>query len=693
MKKIIMIVSFILICTIIVGCSKDDNEDDEATPADRFATYVEEWNKQDFTKMYDFLSKEATESYSSEDFIEQYQEIYNDLEVQDLTISYDSLDEESLSDAIENGEAELTFSVEMDTIGGAIDFDYTATMVKEGETEEDAGDWFIAWDPGFIFPELKDGGNVIVNTLPAERGNIYDRNDKPLALNDTIHEVGVVQQNMDESTSMKKIVDLLDIDEETIQSTLEQDWVEKNLYVPIKKIQGASSDLLGKLSEVKGVQISEDTGRVYPMNEVGAHLIGYIGQIQAEELEELEEKEPGVYTSTDLIGKRGLEQLYEKELRGENGIQVLITYQNDGDVDDAESKEDVILTEESAKDGEDITVTIDADILEEVYNSYEENDDAGTATVLDSKTGETLALISSPSFDPNDRLYGMSAAKWEKLSEAEDTPLLNRFSATFAPGSSIKPITAAIGLENGTIDPSEKVTIKGKEWSNGESWGNYTVKRVSTSNEQVDLSDALVESDNIYFARKAVEMGGNKFVDGLQTFGFDEDIPFEYPIVTSTVSTSGSLDEEVLLANAGYGQGEIQISALHLATAYTTFINDGNMLKPTLLTSEETGEIWQEDIISSDEASMLREDLRQVVEASNGTAQIAQEADIPISGKTGTAELKRSGEDSGQENGWFVGYPSDDQDVLIAMMVEHTEDKGGSNYTVEMATDILEAIK
>src|SRR5699024_8232922 len=132
----------------------------------------------------------------------------------------------------------------------------------------------------------------------------------------------------------------------------------------------------------------------------------------------------------------------------------------------------------------------------------------------------------------------MSADEWEKISEDKDNPLLNRFVATFAPGSSIKPITAAIGIKNGTIDPAEKITIQGKEWSNGESWGNYTVKRVSTSNEHVDLADALIESDNIYFAMQAVNMGGDKFVDGLKAFGFGEDMPFEYPMETSTVSAS-----------------------------------------------------------------------------------------------------------------------------------------------------------
>src|SRR5699024_6574771 len=124
----------------------------------------------------------------------------------------------------------------------------------------------------------------------------------------------------------------------------------------------------------------------------------------------------------------------------------------------------------------------------------------------------------------------------------------------------------------------------------------------------------------------------------------------------------------------------------------TPFINDGDMIQPTLLSSEDTEQVWKKDLITPEEADIIQEDLRQVVESPKGTAKQAREADFPISGKTGTAELKRSGETSGQENGWFVGYPSDDKDVVIAMMVEHTEEKGGSSYAVKKVTDILQKI-
>lgn len=695
MKKAIIILSIALLSAIILtACSKEDDEEEETTPVERFDDYVDEWNEQNFDDMYDFLSEEAAGTYSSEDFVDRYEDIYDDSEVEDLQIDYDDLDEETLDEAMSDGEAEIPFSVAMNTVAGSIDFDYQAMLIKEGETEDEDGKWYVDWDPGFIFPELKDGGEISLQSEAPDRGSIYDRNDEPLATNDTVHDIGIVPEQMDddEEQTKEKIADLLDIDTDTIDAKLDQDWVDSDVRVPIQTIPDATSKLLGNFEEINGVDIIEDQGRVYPEAETTSHLVGHIGQVQEDDLEDMDDDERSAYSDDDVIGKRGLEKFYEDDLRGEKGMKIIVTY-DDAEDGEEEPKDDTILAEKSAEDGEDITTTIDMDVQEAIYDSYD--DDTGTAAAIDPKSGETLALISSPAFDPNEFAYGVSEDTYKELSDDDDKPLLNKFSQTFAPGSAIKPITAAIGLENDTIDPNEELEIKGKEWSNGEGWGDYTVKRVSGENEHVDLSDAIVESDNIYFAKQAVDMGGDTFVEGLENFGFDEKLPFEYGIKESTASSNGSLDDEVLLANAGYGQGELEMSPLHLALAYTAILNDGDMLQPTLFKNEDTDEVWKEDLLTSDEAEMLRDDLRHVVKSSNGTATKAQEADFPISGKTGTAELKRTDEEtsSNQENGWFVGYPSDDEDILIAMMIEDTEEEGGSSYTVEKVSDILQTLK
>ncbi|MFB4167810.1 penicillin-binding transpeptidase domain-containing protein [Virgibacillus sp. JSM 102003] len=673
MKRIIALLPLLLLL-IVTACSND-----EVTPQERFDQYVKHWNEQEFNEMYSMSTTASTEKYAKEDYVERYKNIYGDLNVNNLKITYEKLSEEKMKTAMEKGTAQFPFSVEMETIAGPIAFDYKATLIKEGE-EEDAN-WFVKWDPGFIFPAIQDGGEIGLSTIKPERGEILDRNNLPIALNDTVHNVGIVPGKIGSNPEQakQKISDLLGMSVEAINSKLDAGWVEPDLFVPLKKVPKSEKKTLNQLWEISGVTEREVTGRVYPYGESLGHLVGFTGPVTAEELEDMDS---GEYSANDIIGKRGLELLFEEKLRGEAGVKITVSKEN---------QEEIVLAEKPVKHGEDVVTTIDADLQKKIYESYD--GESGTAAAIHPKTGETLALVSSPSFNSNEMGFGISQSRRKELQNKPKQPLLNRFNSTYAPGSTFKPITAAIGLNNGTIVPGEGVEINGLTWSNGENWGNYQVRRVSKSNGPVDVTNALVRSDNIYFAMKAVEMGSDKYVKGLKQFGFAKDFPFEYPIEKSTISSSGKLNDEVLLADTSYGQGEVQMSALHLAMAYTPFLNEGNLLKPTILADAEKGQVWQEQLITGEQATLIQEALRKVVAAPNGTAKGADIDDLAISGKTGTAELKKSGEESGAENGWFVGYPTKDQDILISMMIENTEDKGGSAYTVETVTELLKAIK
>lgn len=665
--KFILKTLFVFIILFLTACS-----DDEVTPNDRFNSFVEKWNNQELEEMYAFLSTKAKDTYGKENSMERMQKIYNDLNISEVVVELNPLAEEELETAMEAGEAKIPFQVKMESMAGPISFNYAATLVKEGEEEEE--NWFVHWDPGFIFPEIRDGGEIRIHTTSPERGEILDRNKMPLALNDEIFEVGVIPGELTES-SKKEIASLLGLTVESIDSDLSASWVQDDLFVPLKKID--DEGLVQELQALSGTSIRSILGRVYPAGEAASHLVGYLRQVRADDFEDFDES---AYAADDMIGARGLERLYEKQLKGEAGVQIVVS--NEGE-------EDVVLAEKPVKDGEDLILTLDINVQEKIYEAYD--GDAGTTAAIHPKTGETIALISSPGFDPNEVMYGTDPDIWEKYEENEKQPLINRSIATFAPGSVIKPVTAAVGLANGSIDPKEGIEINGLTWTKGEEWGGYEVTRVSTSNGPVDLKDALVRSDNIYFAMKAIDMGADKFVKGMKQFGFGEDFPYEYPITTSTLSNSGKMDDEVLLANSSYGQGELEMSAIHLATTYTTFLNDGNMIKPTFFLDEETGQIWKESLISADQAKLIQDDLRAVV--TDGTAKKADDADFPISGKTGTAELKlTTDETNGAVNSWFVAYPSKDQDILITMMMENTQDKE-SGYVVELVTELLEEIK
>lgn len=662
----------LIFITILSACTSND-----ISPNDQFEMYVNEWSEEEFANMYEMLASDSKQQYASEDFVDRYQKIYQDLGISELTVEFEPLTDKALRKAEKEGSATIPFTVELQSIAGPISFNYEATLVEEEVDDDEA--WFISWDSGYIFPELKDGGNIAIQTTQPSRGEILDRNKMPLALNDTVREIGIVPGELGDNPDENKerVADLLNLSVEEIDNKLNAGWVEPDLFVPLTTVLPSNTQLLEQLGMIEGVKGNEVTGRVYPLGEITAHLTGYVGQITAEEFEEAD---PGKYTANDVIGKRGLESLFEEQLRGEAGAKIYIR---------KEDEDDIILAEKEVKNGENIQLTIDVNIQEKIYESY--NGDAGTAAAINPKTGETLALISSPGYDPNELLYSTDANKWSRLEDDPKTPLINRFNATYAPGSVIKPVTAAVGLSNGTIKPDEGLNINGLTWSNGEGWGDYKVRRVSEGSGPVDLADAMIRSDNIYFAMQAVDMGSEAYIEGLKQFGLDEELPYAYPVTISTISSDGKLDNEVLLANTSYGQGEIQFSSLHMALTYTPFLNEGHLLKPTLLLEEESGQIWRENIISEEQAELMQEILRDVV--TDGTAKNAREADFPISGKTGTAELKLSSDSSGAENGWFVGYPTDDQDILIAMMVENTESKGGSSYTVDKVTNALMEIK
>ncbi|MRH41955.1 penicillin-binding transpeptidase domain-containing protein [Aquibacillus halophilus] len=669
MRKISLMI-FILLLVILSACSEE-----EVKPEDRLTEYIQQWNELNYSSMYEMIFSSSKEEYSTEQFVDRYQKIYNDLNVTNLNVTFDipAEDEEEEKSSEEDLTKTFPIHVEMDTLAGPITFDYQATMVQQ-ELSEDEITWFVEWDPGFIFPELKAGGDIeIINESPI-RGQIFDRFHNGLAVNESVFNLGVVPERFADNPDQEKqaIADALDIDVETIDSAIGASWVEPQHFVPLKMMPTITEEQADQLhAKIEPLTYQATTGRIYPYGKATAHLTGYIGKITAEELEELD---PTIYSANDVIGKSGLESIFEERLKGEKGIKIVVKQ---------EGEEDHVIAEKPVKNGETINLTIDAELQTEIYTSYQDN--AGTAAAIHPKTGETLALVSSPSYDPNEFAYGISSANWEAIQNDPQLPLLNRFSSTFSPGSTIKPVTGAIGLQSGTIVPGEGIEINGLTWSNGDSWGNNQVRRVSESTGPVDLTDALVRSDNIFFARKAIEMGNETFVSGLNHFGFGEDIQFPYPIQQSKVSSSGEIDREILLADTSYGQGEMQISALHLALTYTPFLNNGTMLNPVLEMDQPTGEAWKTDLVSGEHALLIQEALRMVVTSSKGTAQGANIANAKLSGKTGTAELKTSlDDDNGKENGWFVAYP-EEHDLLIAMMVEEQN----SGYVVNTLADIF----
>lgn len=650
---------------------------------DRYTSYIE---TSDYEKMYEMLDEESQSNITQEDFIARNQNIYEGAEASDIAIEIKDISEHP-------GFTALTYDTTMQTIAGEVQFESRAVYNGNRLTG-----FHLVWEDALIFPQLTAENKIRVVTDPAERGEILDRNGKVLAGNGLASAVGLVPGKMDENPGkdIEKIAALLEISEESIRNRLEASWVQEESFVPIKtmrrieeiqKISGNMTDreiqdleIQEKLLEIPGVMVSDTKSRVYPFGEKAAHLTGYVQNVTAEDLEEHEGEG---YRSDSVIGRSGMEGLYEKELKGEDGHQIVVVDEQ-GKVQDA-------VAMKVKKNGEDIKLTIDSELQTYLYNTYKQ--DKSTSVAMDPITGEVLALVSTPSYDSTDFTFGMSDALWTSLNEDESMPMNNRFRQYWCPGSSFKPITAAIGVDTGAIEPDTDLGSEGLSWQKDETWGGYYVTTLHDYSP-VTLENALIYSDNIYFAKAALAIGAEGMQTALDKLGFGEKLPFEITMTESQYANESGFESEIQLADSGYGQGQILMNPLHLASLYTAFVNEGSVVKPYLRYAEGVKkEIWFPQAFSSETAERVKNALIQVVENPNGTGYGVRREGLTLAGKTGTAEIKASVEDKdGTELGWLGVFTADaasEKQFLIMTMVEDVKDRGGSGYVVERTAEVL----
>lgn len=273
----------------------------------------------------------------------------------------------------------------------------------------------------------------------------------------------------------------------------------------------------------------------------------------------------------------------------------------------------------------------------ELYEQFK--DDKSCSVAMNQYTGEVLALVSTPSYDNNDFIRGMSSEKWNALNEDENKPMYNRFRQVWCPGSTFKPIIAAIGLTTGAIDPNEDYGNEGLSWQKDSSWGSYHVTTLHAY-EPVILKNALIYSDNIYFAKAALKIGERDMESSLTKLGFNEELPFDIKVAKSQFSNTDKIEKEIQLADSGYGQGQILVNPLHMACMYSAFCNEGNMIEPYLTYKEDAmPDVWIKEAFTKDVAQTVLEDMKEVINNSHGTGYAAHRTDIILAGKR---ELQKS---------------------------------------------------
>lgn len=660
-KKIIIVI--VLVCLAILAVGGFLIYSSKATkPENILNEYISKINEAKYNEMYEMISNRSKGQITEEDFVKRNKNIYEGIDMSNLKIDIKNIEKES------SKKYAITYITSMNVSGQNISFENRSNIIKEDNKLK------IDWSSNMIFPNLNGTDKVKVSTSKAIRGKILDRNGKELATNGKISSVGIVPGKLGENKteSINKIAELLNLSSETIENKLKASWVKDESFVPIKNGSMDENDLKEKLLQIKGVMISSTNGRIYPLGEAAAHLTGYIQSITKEELEKNPE-----YSSTSLIGKTGLEKRYEKELKGKDGIEIYIA-------DSEGNKKDTIIKKEKV-DGENIKITIDSIIQNNLYKELK--NDEGLFVVMNHKTGEIIALVSTPSYNVNKMALGVSSEEWKELQENEKTPLLARYTQKYCPGSTFKPITGAIGLSTNSLKTTDTFSYSGKSWQKDKSWGDYNITTLTAYSGEKNLKNALIHSDNIYFAQATLQIGKDNFIDGLKKLKFGEDIDFELNLSKSQFSNSDTIKSETLLADSGYGQGQILVNPIHMASIYSSFANNGNMVKPYLKYKEnKETEYLAKDVFTKDAVQEIKNDLIQVVENPEGTAKDMKINGITIAGKTGTAELKVSKDSEGDTIGWFDCFTVNDSNMpyVIVGMVEKANKNGGSHYVIPM---------
>ena len=678
-KIIVLVITLILVIAILGGVGlfiyfkNAENKKSLNTPEDVIGTYTEYLNNKDYSAAYELLSQDSKNTISKDDFVKEYEKIYGDLGFQSIEISNSSVENKNYNDS------NISYVAKMKTSFGEINYDNKISLKKQDDKK-----YYINWDYETIYPELKKNDKIDIQKKYAKRGSLIDRNGVLLAGGGYNASIGLVPGWMNEETKTQdiaKVAELLGMSVESINKKMSASYVKEDTFVELTTVSKDSQTLLMSLKDIKGIKIKDIASRTYPAGASAAHLTGYVQKANADDL-----KNNPQYDENSVIGRTGLEKVYEERLRGIDGYEINI-------VDEKGNSKKTILKTEKA-DGEDIKLTIDSEIQKIVYDTYAADNSA--TVVMNPKTGEILALVSTPSFNPNKFVIGMSSQEWNELSNNSNNPLYARFLRSYAPGSSFKPVTAAIALQTGALTADTEMEASGTSWQKDNSWGSYFITTLKTYAGPANILNALINSDNIFFAKTALRIGSQRFEEKLKNIGFENDIEFDMGLANSKISNEGKFTSEVQLADSGYGQGQIQLNPVHFASIYSSFVNEGKMIMP-YLEYRETAEVkyLNENAFSKETAETIKNDLIQVVESPDGTAHPGKIDGVTIAGKTGTAETKAAKGENAKEIGWynaFIADPNSQKQYLIVSMVENVENKGGSIFVVNKVKSIFEKI-
>ena len=544
---------------------------------------------------------------------------------------------------------------------------------------------------GDTWRSLSENNRIRLQRLAATRGLIYDRNGDPLVDNRASFDVVVVPEDTkDLAATIRRVAHFLRTPDLNVKQ-LVQAARARPPYEGLVIKRDVDYDAVVALEthqlELPGVSLDAGPLRTYPFGAAGSHLFGYVGEVSEAELD----RNPG-YRMGDLIGKAGAEKAWETRLRGVPGGQQIEV--------DALGRKLRVLSRVPQTQGHNMVLSVDRRLQLFTEQLMEEHE--GSVVVMKPDTGEILAMVSKPTFDPNVFARGIRRDEWRQLTNDKLKPLNNRaIQGQYPPGSTFKIVTAAAALEEGAVTPFTRIFCGGSY-----TFANRTFRCWKKGGHgSVDLHRALVESCDVYFYQVGVKIGVDAIAEYAHRFGLGEvtgvSLDHEKPgLIPSTEWKRARFNEpwfqgETL--SVAIGQGYVLATPLQMANVIATVANGGTRYRPHFVRriDNAAGEVVEEiqpEVVGNaglrkSTLLQIREALRDVVNASNGTGKKAKLPNIDVGGKTGTSQVFKMGKQVKTHNmarhlrdhAWFVAFaPVDAPEIAIAVLIEHAGGGGGA---------------
>ncbi|MCG8419912.1 MAG: penicillin-binding protein 2 [Proteobacteria bacterium] len=532
--------------------------------------------------------------------------------------------------------------------------------------------------------------------LPSIRGKIVDRRGESLADNRPAFNIYVTPRTFEAGVA-NRLIRLLGLSGDEVERLRERVEAghKRSEMTPVLIFEDQSrerAELIKQASfQLPGVEVHDEPFRYYPHGELAAHLIGYMNQMTAAELEKYG---PMGYDASELVGRYGLERAFENYLRGKKGIEHFAVDARGQRIDPSEAASLIAgdpVIEPVA--GHNLVLTIDAE-LQRLAERAVQRHPAAAVAVVEIETGRLLALVSKPSFEPNTMTGHLTKAEDDLLKADPRKPYIDKnMRQHYPPGSTYKFVVALAALERGLVRQEDTATCPGHHDVGRQRFG------CTSSHGPVNMVQAIQHSCNVYFWTLAEKVGMDRMAKIARAFGFgaptglglNGDVPGRVPTRDwYEERTSFKIGYTI---NAATGQGDVEVTVLQLAMAYAALANGGQLYVPQVVHRIETArgdtvvdykpQIRRQIDIESEKLALLRRGMWMVVNEPGGTAYQARSEVVEFAGKTGTAEVrgrrqrrKYQGELKGwhpyRNHAWFAGYaPATSPEIGIAVLIEH----------------------